>query len=102
VKSSVATSIDRIGDSLPICLAMIWSTVVPARKSCPSVSLAVTLLNQPAEARAWSGSSPGRSIRLTTVTWFRYGSSGFSVGLNSNPDPLVAGIQLSRITPFGT
>ncbi len=57
---------------------------------------------------AWAPEAPERerapvlSSPLSTSSCSRNGSSGFSVGVNSNPTPSVVGVHRSMTMPFGT
>ena len=87
--------------SLPILLAMIWSSEVPFRKSSASVRLGALPVSHVPVLTACVPCS-GRSRFETTVTWSRNFSIGFRMGLNSKPLPLVAGVQWLGRSPIGT
>ena len=88
--------------------AIIWSTVVPACTSAPSVCFGCTaLMNAGAARGCWPPVSPwsvaGKlSSPLKTRVRSRNGSSGVRMGENSNPSPSVGGVQSNMLTPFPT
>ena len=57
---------------------------------------------------AWAPEAPDRdrapvlSSPLSTSRRSRYGSSGFRVGVKSNPRPSASGVHRSMTMPFGT
>src|SRR5712672_1055041 len=62
-------------------------------------------LSHPAALIAWSPSTtPGwaRVRLLTTTSESRNRSSGFRIGVNSKPAPVVDGLHCSTIAPLGT
>ena len=81
--------------SLPIWLAMTWSSDVLAMKSSASVRLGAAPVSQVPVLTACVPAS-GRSRLEITVTESRNGSSGLRIGLNSKPTPVVVGIPVAR------
>ena len=77
--------------------------VVPLKMSSPSVFLPLTPLRKQIGPGACRPSLDVDPRPLTTVTCFRNGSSGFRIGENSKPAPVVGGRPLlGMIAPCGT
>ena len=63
------------------------------------VSLALPLLDSMIPARTLLAQTAARPV--TTLSWFRNGSSGLRMGENSKPAPSVAGVHAFITAPCG-
>jgi hypothetical protein len=102
--SSTANSSDDSFVVPPICVAIRWSNVVPARAPAPSAFAGDTWLSHVALGRACTPPSPsaGRALSpLNTTICSRNGSSGCNVGDSAKPLPSSAGVHCAMFAPFG-
>ena len=102
----MASSSEGRGVARPSCAAAIWSAVIPARTSAPSVSFGWTPLSHVAVARVCSPLPSPRASAcpwaspLSTTMRSRNGSRGRSVG-DSSRAVFAGGVHDSIAMPLG-
>ena len=84
----------------PYSRARSWSIETSATGAVSPATPAAPVRNVVA-APAWAGVQYPRRPE-TTVSWSLNGSSGWRIGVSSNPRPSSAGVQYSIAMPLGT